>query len=154
MKQAINTLMESRRFAVIVLICITYFLLPTCKPTLYDDHFVSGELEIEARFNEDRSMVLYTATNLTDRDILYECVVLECQIEDDWYEILNILFQRQTPHSYTAHDSPACGLDFPAGESVQGSLSVEHLHLANRSAYRLVFPYRNTSVIAVSPVFS
>ena len=47
---------------VILLVCGVYFLLPTCKPTLYGECFVSGELEVQAGFNEDCSEVLYTVS--------------------------------------------------------------------------------------------
>ena len=131
--------MSKRRILTVVvallLVCGVYFLLPTCKPTLYGECFVSGELEVQAGFNEDRTEVWYAVVNHTDRDIVYDFVVLERLTGDGWQEVLTRTFQRQSEIGRTAVEHY-----FPAGETKQGSFPLADLRMRDAEHYRVVFP--------------
>ena len=123
-------------FAVMLfLVCCVYFMLPTCKPTLYGECFVSDELEVQAGFNEDRTEVWYAVVNRTDRDIVYDFVVLERLTDDGWQEVLARSFQRQSEIGRTAVER-----FFPAGETTAGSIRLTDLRMADAAQYRIVFP--------------
>ena len=139
--------MKNRRTVVfaaaILLVCVIYFLLPTSKPTLYGDYIVSGELEVQAGFNEDCSEVLYTVINRSDHHIDYDFAVLECMTDDGWQEVLTRSFQRQSEIGRTAEQA-----FFPAGETTQGSIPLVDLRHKNTTQYRIVFPLTDTEQIA------